>query len=329
MFRLKSPGRPRSSPQPGTDLDRDLGFGSVVASRSAGRLLNRDGTFNSRREGLGFFASLHIYDALLTMSWRRFLLLVVASYLLANTFFAVGYTLLGEGALASAKVGSSWGSRMGEAFFFSVHTMSTVGYGNIVPASLGANILMTAESIVTLLGVALTTGIVFARFSRPTARILFSDFAVVAPYRDGQGLMFRIANRKSTQIIELEANVFFSRMEESDGRTLRRFYELPLERSKVSIFPLAWTVVHPIDKKSPLHAMSEDSCQMGEAEILVLLRGIDETFSQLVHTRSSYKADEIVWNAKFTDIFLRDEAGAIMGIDLGRLSETERLAPRS
>ena len=218
---------------------------------------------------------------------------------------------------------------MSQAFFFSVHTMSTVGYGNIVPASLGANVLMTAESIVTLLGVALTTGIVFARFSRPTARILFSDFAVVAPYQDSRGLMFRVANRKSTQIIELEANVFFSRMEESDGRTLRRFYELSLERSKVSIFPLAWTVVHPIDKKSPLNTMSEDSCQMGDAEILVLLRGIDETFSQLVHTRSSYKADEIVWNAKFSDIFLRDEAGAILGIDLGRLSEIERLPPRS
>lgn len=328
MFRLRSKGRSRQSPKPSPDLDRDLGFGTVVASRSAGRLLNRDGTFNTRREGLGFFASLHIYDACLTMSWRRFLLLVVTAYLLANTVFALGYTLLGEGALAGV-VGPSSGSRMRDAFFFSVHTMSTVGYGNMVPASLGANILMTVESLVTVLGLALTTGIVFARFSRPTFRVLFSDFAVVAPYREGRGLMFRIANRKSTQIIDLEAKVFFSRMEESDGRTLRRFYELPLERSKVSIFPLAWTIVHAIDEKSPLAASNEESCDMGDAEILVLLRGIDETFSQVVNTRSSYKAEEIVWNAKFTDIFLRKEDGAIAGIDLGRLSEIERLAPRS
>lgn len=322
MFRRKAP--PRTS-RPNGDADRDLGFGSVVASRSAGRLLNRDGTFNNRREGLGWFASLHIYDALLRMSWRRFLLFVVASYLFANGVFAVGYTLLGEGALEGV-TSSSWQGRLVESFFFSVHTMSTVGYGNMVPATLGSNLLMTAESIVGLLGVALTTGLVFARFSRPTARILFSDHAVVAPYRDGQGFMFRIANRKRTQILELEAEVVFSRMEEADGRTLRRFYPLPLERSRVSIFPLAWTIVHPIDENSPLHGTDSDSCQLWEAEILVLLRGIDETFSQLVHTRSSYKAEEVIWNARFTDIFLRNDEGAIVGQDLGRLSEIERLS---
>ncbi|HSF18238.1 MAG TPA: ion channel [Vicinamibacteria bacterium] len=301
--------------------DRDLGFGSVVASRSAERLLNRDGTFNSKRAGLGPLASLHLYDALLTMRWSHFLVVVVLAFFATNAGFAVLYAALGGEALA----GGSFSSSFVRAFFFSVHTLSTVGFGNIVPASLSANVLMTLESLVGLLEVAITTGLVFARFSRPTAKILFSHSAVVAPYRDGHGLMFRIANQKSTQLIELEAKVIYSWMENDGERWIRRFQQLPLERDKVAFFPLSWTVVHPIDKKSPLHGLTDPACKKTDAEVLILLQGIDETFSQTVHARSSYKADEIVWNARFTDIFLRSESNAIAGIDLGRLSEYERV----
>lgn len=311
-----------------TEMDRDLGFGAVVASRSAARLLNRDGSFNSRREGLGFFASLHLYDALLTMSWPRFLSLVVLAYLTGNALFGLAYTALGEGSLEGGPH-SSWSERLYQGFTFSVHTLSTVGYGSIVPSSVAANVLMTLQSIVGLIAIALTTGIVFARFSRPTAKILFSERAVVAPYRDGLGLMFRIANRRSTQILELEAQVMFSRMEREEGKTQRRFYRLPLERDKVAFFALAWTVVHPIDENSPFHHLSTDECTSSDAEILILLKGIDETFSQTVHARSSYKGDEVVWDAKFSDIFLRNENGGIVGMDLGRLSEIERLTPEA
>jgi len=308
-------------PQKRNDEGRDLGFGAVVASSSADRLLNRDGSFNSRREGLGFFRSLHLYDLFLTMSWPRFLLLVAATYLVANTAFAVAYLALGAGALEGAyeQAGS-----FPRAFFFSVHTLSTVGYGNIVPASTAANLLVTLESIFGLFGLALTTGLVFARFARPTAKILFSANAIVAPYQDGRGLMFRIANQRSTQIIELEATVVFSRMVEEDGRRVRRFYPLPLERSKVVFFPLAWTIVHPIDRQSPFYELTSEECIHSDAEIMVLLKGIDETFSQTVHTRSSYKAREIVWSAKFADIYLREGAN-IVGIDIGRLSELQQL----
>lgn len=303
---------------------QDLGFGSVVASSSADRLLNRDGTFNTRREGLGFIRSLHVYDLLLKMSWPRFLLLVAAAYLASNAVFALAYLGLGPEALESS-VSSGQGVSFRRAFFFSVHTLSTVGYGNIVPASLGANVLMTLQSIVGIFGVALTTGLVFARFARPTAKILFSANAIVAPYHgDGRGLMFRIANQRSTQLIEVEATVVFSKMVEEQGRRLRRFFPLALERSKVVFFPLAWTIVHPIDEDSPLHELSSEECLSSDAELLILLKGIDETFSQSVHTRSSYKAREILWSVKFADIYLR-EGQNIVGIDLGRLSELNQL----
>ena len=303
------------------DENRDLGFGAVVASSTAERLLNRDGSFNSRRVGLGFFRSLHLFDLLLTMSWPRFLLLLAGTYLVANTMFATAYLALGPGALESVLDPTRTGT-FPRAFFFSVHTLSTVGYGHVVPASTAANILMTLESMFGIFGIALTAGLVFSRFARPTAKVLFSANAIIAPYRGGHGLMFRIANQRSTQIIELEATVVFSRMVDEDGRRIRRFYPLPLERPKVVFFPLAWTIVHPIDKESPFYELTSEECIGSDAEIMVLLKGIDETFSQTVHTRSSFKAREIVWSAKFTDIYLR-EGENIVGIDIGRLSELQ------
>ena len=215
------------------------------------------------------------------------------------------------------------GEHLLRAFFFSVHTLSTIGYGHIVAQTLTANVVTTVESVFGLIGIALTTGFVFARFSRPTAKILFSNNALVAPYRGSRGLMFRIANQRSTQIIELQAQVAFSRMERENGRRVRRFYQLPLEREKVVFFPLAWTIVHPIDKKSPFADVTKAECEDADAEILILLKGIDETFSQVVHTRSSFKAEELVWDAKFTDIHVRNESDDIIGIDLGKLSTYE------
>ena len=250
----------------------------------------------------------------------RFLALVAAAYLASNVAFAFAYMALGPAALTGALEASA--SIFPRAFFFSVHTLSTVGYGSIVPASVAANALMTIESLFGLFGIALTTGLVFARFARPTAKILFSKNALVAPYRGERGLMFRIANQRSTQIIELEATVAFSRMVEEDGLRIRRFYPLALERQKVVFFPLAWTIVHPINRDSPFYDLTGEECIRSDAEILVLLKGIDETFSQTVHARSSYTAEEILWSSKFSDLYLR-EGEHIVGIDLGRLSDFE------
>jgi inward rectifier potassium channel len=306
--------------------DRDLGFGTRVADMSTHRLLNQDGSFNTERRGLGVMGSLSLYNTLLTMSWPAFILLLGLVYLATNASFALGYTLCGVGAL-QGPAGSSLAEQFTQAFFFSVHTLSTVGYGHIVPGNLQANVVMTLESMTGLLGLALATGLVFARFSRPTANVVFSHNAIIAPYREGRAFEFRIANRRKNEIVDLEAKVMLSQMEESRGRMVRRFYPLELEREKVSFFTLSWTIVHPIDESSPLWQMNQEDCVAAAVEILVLLTGVDETFSQTVHARSSYKPDEIVWNARFEDIFNYAPDHGPISIDVSRIHNVERLEP--
>jgi inward rectifier potassium channel len=186
--------------------DRDLGIGARVADLSAQRLLNRDGTFNTERRGLGWVGYLSLYNTLLTMSWPAFVLLLGAFYLVANALFAAAYLLGGPGAL-NGPAGLSIPEQFVQNFFFSVQTMSTVGYGHIVPASVYANVLMTLQSMIGLIGLALATGLIFARFSRPTAKIVFSRNAVIAPYRGRTCLEFRIANKRKNEIVDLVAKV--------------------------------------------------------------------------------------------------------------------------
>lgn len=302
--------------------DRDLGFGSVVTRDTQRRLLNRDGSFNVLRRGRGIRSALSLYYSLLTMSWPRFVFLAALAYLVANTMFAAGYVLCGPGALEGV-LGASGGSRLTQAFFFSVHTLSTIGYGHVVPASLGANVLVTLEAMVGLFGLALGTGLIFARFSRPLAEIVFSEHAVITPYRGITAFEFRVVNRRRNEIMELEAKVHLAWLEEENGRLKRQFHELPLERHKVAFFPLSWTIVHPIDKESPLFGVTREQLAASNAEFLVLLTGIDETFSQTVHSRSSYRGEEVVWRAAFANIFERPTADAPLAIDVGRIHDIE------
>jgi len=313
-----------SEPQAHPDeRDRDLGFGTVVADATHWRLLNRDGTFNVVRRGLGWRHVISLYYSLLAMTWPRFFLLTTAGYLVSNVVFALAYQGIGPGALEGAFADQPFR----QAFFFSVHTLSTVGYGNIVPASTAANMLVTLEVLVGLFGLALVAGVVFARFSRPMAKMVFSRNAVVAPHQGKTALMFRIANLRRSQIIELRAKVILSRFEvDAAGKRHRRFYDLPLERSKVAFFPLSWTIVHPLDDASPLADCDDDRCAESEAEFMVLLTGIDEAFSQAVHARSSYVTREIVWNARFRRILeLPQDSHDPISIDVSRIHEIERL----
>jgi len=299
--------------------DRDLGFGALVARETRQRLLNRDGSFNVRRTGLPFFRSLSPYHQLLTISWTRFLALVAAAYVIVNGLFGAFFVACGPHALTGMMDGNPL-ERYAQAFFFSVHTLATIGYGDVAPASLAANLLVTLESLIGLLGFGIVAGLMFARFSRPTARIIFSDAAVVAPYRGIRAFEFRVANERSNQLIEVEAKVLLSRRQ-ANGSGNREFLELGLERRRVTFLPLAWTVVHPIDETSPLAGETAASLRAADAEFLVLLSGFDETFSQTVHARSSYRMDEVVFGARFANI-LRTEDDVI-GVDIGRLHEIE------
>ncbi len=303
------------------DPNQDLGFGGRVADTTRQRFLNRDGSFNVVRHGLGFFRSLSLYHALLTLSWTRFFLAVSGLYLVTNLVFAAGYVLCGPGALDGLRA-TTPSEHVLEAFFFSVQTLATIGYGRLSPTGLPANLLVTAEALIGLLGFALVTGLLFARFSRPSAQILFSDRAVVAPYRGGTGLMFRIANERTSQLTEVQATVTLARMDRANGVSYRKFYELTLERKKVAFMPLHWVIVHPIDDKSPLWGVTPEAFAAWDAEVMILLSGVDETFSQTVYARSSYKAQEVVWGSRFRDIFEPSGDGRV-AIDLGRLHDIE------
>ena len=303
-------------------LERDLGFGSVVASETRTRLLNRDGTFNVHREGTGFWRSLSLYNSLLQISWPNFFALVVATYVIVNVLFASAYLFAGTDALA----GPAPGGRFGRAFFFSVETFGTIGYGNIAPQNVAAHVLMTVEALAGLLAIALITGLLFARFSRPVPSIAFSDRALIAPYRGGRAFMFRIANERSSQLIDLEARIVLAMFDKVDGHATRRFSVLSLERNRVALFPLSWTIVHPIDDISPLYGLTERDLAERGAEFLVLLTGSDETFMQTVHARSSYRYDEIVWGARFSDIFEQDRAAHDLTVNISRIHAYERAA---
>jgi inward rectifier potassium channel len=303
------------------ERDRDLGFGSVVSQQRHVRLLNRDGTFNvSRRQSLLDSFS---YYALLMMSWPKFMALVILSYGVINAIFAYLYVLCGPNSLQPT-TNSELPSPFLRAFFFSIETFSTIGYGNVVPVGLGANVLVSVEALFGLLGFALATGLLFARFSRPTAKVLFSNNALIAPYQGMTSFQFRIINARNNQIIELGARVLFSRFEDSGGNRVRKYHQLALEREKVVFFPLAWTIVHPIDESSPLYGLTQQDLLASDAEFLILLTGIDETFSQTVHARSSYRADELIWGAKFTYLYIQDADGHIVGVNMELFNSFER-----
>jgi inward rectifier potassium channel len=311
------------------DINRDLGFGSVVSRESRQRLLNRDGSFNVRRAGMKPLASLSLYHSLLTITWPKFLALVIAAFLTLNASFGLAYLACGPEALRGASAADMGGSEFLRAFFFSVQTFATIGYGHISPAGLAANVLVTVEALVGLLLFALATGLLFARFSRPTAKVVFSENALIAPYRDGTAFEFRIINSRSNQLIEVECQVLFARFTRDISG--RKFAPLALERRKVTFFPLAWTVVHPIDASSPLFGLSHEQLAADNAEFLVLLTGFDETFSQTVHTRSSYKPEEVVWGAAFKNMYNPPRDG-VLSVDIGRLHDFERVplpVPRS
>lgn len=296
----------------------DLGFGTVVSMESRERLLNADGTFNVRREGLRFWETLSAYHALITMSWLKFFGAMTLAYLALNAIFAEFYYLCGPGALTGDQP-HTHAQAMVRAFFFSVQTLSTVGYGHMSPATFAANVVVTLEAVTGLLVFALASGLAFSRFSRPVANVLFSKNAIIAPYRGITALELRITNGRKNQLIELDATLIFTRFEPGPDGPVRRFYRLDLERSHVTFFPLSWTIVHPIDENSPLWGVTAENLRADTGEFLCLLTGIDETFSQTVHARSSYRADEIMWNVRFADIFERAHDGQPLRIDIKRL----------
>jgi len=285
------------------------------------RTINRDGSFNVHRKGLRV-RDANLYLKLVDTTWTRFFMVALLAFLGANLIFAGVYLILGAEHLQGSDPEMS---AFANAFFFSVHTLTTVGYGNIYPKGNGANLASALEAASGLMFFALITGLLYGRFSRPSARILFSDRALIAPYQDGTSLQFRLTNARDNVLMDLEARVLLMTVETSDGQLKRNYFELPLERRRVYFFPLTWTVVHPIDSESPLYGKTREDLAKSAAELLILMQGFDDTFSQVVHARYSYRHDEIVWGAKFLPAFSVDPQGDLI-LDVDRVGELRTIS---
>ena len=281
------------------------------------RLIPRTRGETIRRRNLRSHWWQDTYHHALTMRWSIFLLWSVLAYVAVNAGFA-GLYLLQPGSIANARPGS-----FGDAFFFSVQCISTIGFGGLAPATLYANVLTTAEAILSLAIVALATGSVFARISRPRARVMFARHAVVSLYNGAPTLFVRIGNERSTQILAAEVQVTILRYERTqEGQMFRRFYDVPLSRGRTPIFALTFTIMHTIDERSPLFGATMDTMEGDDTEILVTVTGLEEATSQIVHARYSYGADEIRFGHRYRDIFGLDPDGRRY-IDYGWFHDTE------
>ena len=320
-IRPDAPDAPNESPE-------DLGLGRVLSNEHRGRMLNPDGSLNVRRTGVGFWRSHSLYHDLASMSWPAFFAALVASYAAVNVAFGLGFWALGPAAL-DAPAADAGGTGFLRALYFSVQTFATIGYGRIAPVSHGAQALVAAEAFLGIVYAALATGIVFARFARPSAGVVFSTAMLVAPYRGGWALMFRLANARRSELSDVSAEVTFSAMRADgpDGATVRRYQTLPLERARVTLLPLAWTVVHPIDEASPLFGLDDAALRAGDAEVFVRLTALDEATMQPVQARTSYRVaeGELVWYARFRDLF--DRSGPVLSVDVTRLDEHDPVDP--
>lgn len=264
-----------------------------------------------------------LYHWLLVIGWWQFFLLLSLFYLSINVVFAVAY-LTTQGGVANSDPNS-----FSDAFFFSVQTLSTIGYGAMYPQTIYTEILVTLEVLVGMLLVAMATGLIYARFAQPRARVLFSKVAVVYPFEGVPTLMFRVANQRDNRIIEARIQVCFLVNEVTpEGIKLRRMYDLPLLRAESPSFALSWLVMHPIDSNSPLWRETPETLALSEANILIILTGLDETFVSRIHARHTYCIEQLIWSARFADILHKNQRGEYF-IDYLRFHDTVSSLPNS
>jgi inward rectifier potassium channel len=272
---------------------------SLARMRSGKRMAIFKGQDNSRFTDF--------YHAVLVMPWPLFLLALAVFFLILNGFFALLY-LADPTGITNARPGNVW-----DAFQFSVYTIASIGYGSLAPKSHYVNVVVIIEAFVGILNVALITGAVFSRFSRPTARILFSDIAVMTTFDGEPMLMFRAANQRGNRILDANISVNFAWQQTTrEGYTMRRFQELSLVRARSSLFALSWTVMHRVDKTSPLYGHTPESLTAILAEIVILLSGTDETLAAVIFARHSYRPYQILWRHRFVDILSRQADGQIV-----------------
>ena len=298
----------------------NIGFGSQSGNQGT-RFMDKSGNFLIKRVGIPFFEIFDSYHWLLTMSWVRFFGVTTAFYVGLNILFASIYFIIGTQNLEGSRAVTPMEHYL-EAFFFSSQTLTTVGYGSISPRGIITQTVAATEAFIGLLSFAIVTGLLYGRFARPVARLIFSYNAVVAPYKNGRGFMFRVANKKNNLISEASAQLTLGRNEIINGSSVRKFYRLKLEYERVNFLTIGWTINHPVDEDSPLYGVTKEQFEESDAEFLVLINAFDNTYSQNIHTTHSYKWHEFLWGEKFIPMYERDENSEYTLLHLNKIGQT-------
>lgn len=309
---------------PRLKTNNDTGFGSV-AGNNGGRFINKDGSFNLRREGISLINRFSIYQRMLNLPRWKFIGLIIIFYFIINVLFTTAYMLMGPEQLQGI-VAANWWGVCKEVFYFSCQTFTTVGYGRVNPMGDAANLLASVEALCGFLSFAIATGLIYGRFAKPRSYLMFSDLALISPYKNSTALTFRFATYKDNHIltnVEIKVNIALKVNE--NGIDVYKFYDLELERYKVDSLPMNWTVVHPIDENSPVNGFTYEDMVNADVELYVLITGFDAVYSAPVLQRTSYTYQEMKFNAKFVPMYRESEDGQTTILEMHKLNKIKVL----
>jgi inward rectifier potassium channel len=299
--------------------NNDTGF-ATGSNDTGGRFINKDGSYNLVKEGMSFHKRFSIFNDMLNLPQWKFIMVIVVFYIAINIVFTIIYFIIGPEQLEGLTHGGSW-KIFREIFFFSTQTFTTVGYGHVYPVGDIANSVSALESLTGFLSLAIATGLIYGRFSKPRSYLVFSDDALVSPYKGGKGLMFRFAAYKDKHALtDLEIKVNVGLLVVEDDKPDYKYFSLNLERSRVESMMMSWTVVHPIDESSPFYGFTEDDMKTADVELYVMLRGFDDVFSNYVQQRTSYTFNEILFNRKFEPMYRESDDGKTTILELHKLN---------
>lgn len=298
---------------------------SANSATEGNRLINQDGTANLRKTGLPFLTQLSIYHTLLKLPRWKFLLLIFGWYTLLNLAFAGVYYGIGVDHLAGTQQHAGRGTQFMEAFFFSSQTLTTVGYGHMAPMGLLVNVIASIESFLGIIMFALVTGVFYGRFSRPRAFLIFSRHMVIAPFKGGRALMIRLASYKNNHLTDVDAQFTMAMHQEENGKTVTRYYPVPLDIAKINSLALSWTIVHRLDEESPFFNMTAAEITDAKFELIVNIKAFDDHFSNTVLQRTSYLGSQLVYGAKFTQMYERDPEGRYTILAIDKIGDYEKV----
>ncbi|MEO5502046.1 MAG: ion channel [Ginsengibacter sp.] len=303
----------------------NTGYGTN-SKHYGGRFINKDGSPNVRKKGIGYFERLSWYHTFLKMPRWKFMGTILVFYIVMNLIFGLIYFLLDPTDILGISSNSHLGN-FAESFFFSCQTFTTVGYGRISPVGFVASAISSFEALLGLLTLAVITGLLYGRFSRPKAYLRFSKNALLSPFQSGKAIMFRLAPYKNSILTDVEANVTLGLITEEDGNMVNKFYQLPLEYSHVNSLSLSWTIVHPVNEESPFHHFKDSDYKNLKGELIVFIKAFEETFSNMVVARTSYTLEEIILDASFASMFHRAEKGNKTILNLDQLNSIKKPVP--